>query len=61
LDHNGRRASAPTAGGAKDLAIVIRTLDDTSVMVDEIGVRRPTLDEVFLTLTNAYVQNGSSR
>ncbi len=61
LDYNGRRASAPSAGGASDLAAVIRTLDDASVAVDEIGLRRPTLDEVFLTLTNSYVQNGSPR
>ncbi len=51
LDRGGRRASAPTVGGASELATVIRCLDDASVPVEEIGVRRPTLDEVFLTLT----------
>jgi ABC-2 type transport system ATP-binding protein len=70
LDRGSRHASAPTAGGASDLATVIRCLDDAAVAVDEIGVRRPTLDEVFLTLTadhadapatTADVQNGSPR
>ena len=33
------------------LAAVIGRLEDAAVDVDEIGLRRPTLDEVFLTLT----------
>jgi ABC-2 type transport system ATP-binding protein len=69
LDRGGRRAIAPTAGGVNDLATVIRCLDETAVPVDEIGVRRPTLDEAFLTLTSdhaappatAHVQPGSPR
>jgi ABC-2 type transport system ATP-binding protein len=70
VDQGSRHASAPTAGGAADLATVIRYLDEAAITVDEIGVRRPTLDEVFLTLTGdhadtpvptADVQNGSPR
>jgi ABC-2 type transport system ATP-binding protein len=33
------------------LTRAIRELDSASVKVDDIGFRRPTLDEVFLTLT----------
>src|SRR5712692_7206460 len=51
LDRGGRHASAPASGGASELATAIRCLDDAAIGVDEIGVRRPTLDEVFLTLT----------
>jgi len=51
LDRVGRTASAPTIGGASELAAVIAGLKDASIAVEEIGVRRPTLDEVFLTLT----------
>jgi ABC-2 type transport system ATP-binding protein len=51
IDQGGRRASAPAAGGVSQLATVIRLLAEAAVAVDEIGVRRPTLDEVFLTLT----------
>jgi ABC-2 type transport system ATP-binding protein len=70
LDPAGRRASAPTAGGLDELGTVIRCLGDAAVPVDEIGVRRPTLDEVFLTLTGdhpaapvtvGHSQNGSPR
>jgi ABC-2 type transport system ATP-binding protein len=54
LDPGGRRASAPTAGGLDELGAVIRCLREAAVPVDEIGVRRPTLDEVFLTLTGDH-------
>ena len=30
---------------------VVRRLDDSGIVVDDIAVRRPTLDDVFLTLT----------
>jgi ABC-2 type transport system ATP-binding protein len=73
LDRGGRRVSAPASGGASELAAVIRGLDDAGIGVDEIGLRRPTLDEVFLALTGnhaaapaavggtAHVTNGRSR
>ena len=51
LDRGSRRATAPASGGAGELASVIRHLDDAAIGVDEIGLRRPTLDEVFLALT----------
>ncbi len=47
----GRQVSAPAPGGAAELASVIGYLQDAAIAVDEIGLRRPTLDEVFLTLT----------
>jgi ABC-2 type transport system ATP-binding protein len=51
LEPGGRRATALASGGAAELAEVIGCLRDASIAVDEIGLRRPTLDEVFLTLT----------
>jgi ABC-2 type transport system ATP-binding protein len=54
FDRGSRRASAPAAGGASELAAVISFLDDAAIGVEEIGVRRPTLDEVFLTLTEEH-------
>ena len=41
-----RRPAAP-----KLLPIVVRALDDAAVAVEDIALRRPTLDEVFLALT----------
>jgi ABC-2 type transport system ATP-binding protein len=54
LDPGGRRASVPAAGGAGQLAAVIRGLDESAIGVDEIGLRRPTLDEAFLALTGDH-------
>jgi ABC-2 type transport system ATP-binding protein len=46
-----RRITAPTQGGAAQLVVVIRALDNAGIVIDDIGLRRPTLDDVFLTLT----------
>jgi oleandomycin transport system ATP-binding protein len=42
--------SAPAADPAM-LAAVVRRLDDAGIMAAELGLRLPSLDEVFLTLT----------
>jgi ABC-2 type transport system ATP-binding protein len=59
LDRPGRRATVPSDGGPAELATVIRALSDAALTVDAIGLRRPTLDEVFLTVTGAH-QDGST-
>jgi ABC-2 type transport system ATP-binding protein len=51
VEPGGRHASAPAGAGAGALAMVIARLQDAAIHVDEIGLRRPTLDEVFLALT----------
>ncbi|MFJ9953600.1 ATP-binding cassette domain-containing protein [Kitasatospora sp. NPDC091207] len=44
--------SVPTAGGTVRVADVVRELDRAGVGVADISLRRPTLDEVFLRLTD---------
>ncbi|MGW4383145.1 ATP-binding cassette domain-containing protein [Kitasatospora sp. NPDC004531] len=51
VEKNTRRITVPVSGGAKVLAAVIRELDARSIEIDDIGLRRPTLDDVFLSLT----------
>jgi ABC-2 type transport system ATP-binding protein len=46
-----RKLTVPVFGGAKLLAEIIRDLDSRGVEIDDIGLRRPTLDDVFLSLT----------
>jgi len=46
-----RRCSLAAPGGSKLLPVVVRALDDAKVPVEDIALRRPTLDEVFLALT----------
>ena len=46
-----RRCSLAAPAGARLLPIVVRALDEAAVPVEDISLRRPTLDEVFLALT----------
>jgi ABC-2 type transport system ATP-binding protein len=46
-----RRVSAPVGSGADALVAAVRELDRAGIATDDIGLRRPTLDEVFLRLT----------
>ncbi|MEM9039386.1 MAG: ATP-binding cassette domain-containing protein [Actinomycetota bacterium] len=46
-----RTVLAPIIGGIERLGRLIADLDEESIDVSDIGLRRPTLDDVFLTLT----------
>ncbi|MFH8405175.1 ATP-binding cassette domain-containing protein [Streptomyces sp. NPDC018019] len=46
-----RRVGAPVTDGVPALTEVARALQDAGIGVADIGLRRPTLDEVFLRLT----------
>ncbi|WP_203335360.1 ATP-binding cassette domain-containing protein [Nocardioides limicola] len=47
----GREVVASVNAGAQSLMAVLRALDAAGVRLLDIGLRRPTLDDVFLTLT----------
>jgi len=51
LDDHMRRITVPAGGGARSLVQVVRDLDEARIAIDDIALRRPTLDDVFLTLT----------
>jgi ABC-2 type transport system ATP-binding protein len=51
VDPATRRCSVAATGGTGLLPAAVRALDDTGVTVEDITLRRPTLDEVFLNLT----------
>ena len=46
-----RRCSIAAPSGSKLLPSIVRALDDAGIAVEDLGLRRPTLDEVFLALT----------
>jgi ABC-2 type transport system ATP-binding protein len=46
-----RRCSIAAPGGSRLLPVVVRALDEAAVPVEDIALRRPTLNEVFLALT----------
>ena len=51
VEEHTRKITVPVEGGAKLLAEVIRDLDADGIEIDDIGLRRPTLDDVFISLT----------
>ena len=55
IDAGTSRVTVPVDGGRAVIAAAVRALDDLAIPVDDIGLRRPTLDEVFLTLTGAPI------
>ncbi|MFI2184907.1 ATP-binding cassette domain-containing protein [Streptomyces sioyaensis] len=57
VDPHIRKLTVPVTGGAKLLAEVIRELDLRGVEIDDIGLRRPTLDDVFLSLTGHHAED----
>jgi len=51
VDERTRTLVAPIAGGARTFTQALRTIDDAGIEVHDVGLRRPTLDDVFLSLT----------
>jgi ABC-2 type transport system ATP-binding protein len=55
VDRATRRLSVAVDAGPRSLMQAVRLLDDGGVAVDDIALRRPTLDEVFLALTGTPI------
>ena len=51
VDEQVRRLTAAVAGGVESLRKVLAELTEREVRVVDVGLRRPTLDDVFLSLT----------
>ena len=55
-DAGTNRVTVPVVGGPSALTAAVKALDGLDVEIDDLGLRRPTLDEVFLTLTGTPTQ-----
>jgi ABC-2 type transport system ATP-binding protein len=51
IEEDTRQISGAAADGARRLAEVVREFDAAGLALDDLAVHRPTLDDVFLTLT----------
>jgi ABC-2 type transport system ATP-binding protein len=51
VDDHRRSLLMPVSGGAAVLTDALRRLDAAHIALDDVGLRRPTLDDVFLSLT----------
>jgi ABC-2 type transport system ATP-binding protein len=52
-----RTVTAAVTGGASALRRVLGELEESGIDVLDIGLRRPTLDDVFLTLTGHVTED----
>jgi daunorubicin resistance ABC transporter ATP-binding subunit len=55
-DMDTQRVSAGVEGGADQLRDIVRMLDERGIEVDDVGLRRPSLDEVFLAVTGKHLE-----
>ncbi len=51
VDEERKVLSIATKGGVSELKLVLQRLEQAKIGVDSVELRRPTLDDVFLTLT----------
>jgi len=55
-----RHLSVAAGGGSEKLFGVFRELDEAAIAVDDFGMRRPTLDDVFLSLTGHVAEEDAA-
>ena len=53
VDRDQRLVSIPTPGGTTLLLAAARRFEEERIALDDLGIRRPSLDDVFLSLTGA--------
>jgi ABC-2 type transport system ATP-binding protein len=53
IDVPTRSVRVALGPGTERVFTALRPLDDTDIVIDEVSVRQPTLDEAFLALTGA--------
>lgn len=56
VDEGRRSFVMPVSGGPEVLSQALRLLDVREVRLDDVGLRRPTLDDVFLSLTGRHTE-----
>lgn len=61
IGDNDRELTAAVKGGVPQLRTVLQELETADIDVLDIGVRRPTLDDVFLSLTGRAAEDASAQ
>jgi ABC-2 type transport system ATP-binding protein len=59
-DEQTRRIGMPVSGGADDLTAALVQLKEANIGVVDVGLRRPNLDDVFLTLTGHATEDDAA-
>lgn len=60
VDPAEQRVSVPAADRMDTLTRAVRALDGSGARVADVGIRRPSLDEVFLALTGSAAPAGTA-
>jgi ABC-2 type transport system ATP-binding protein len=55
IDRERRHLAVPVTNGAQRLAAIVRDLDGVQIALSDLALRRPTLDDVFFSLTGRAV------
>jgi ABC-2 type transport system ATP-binding protein len=55
-----RKVLAPVAGGSRAIVDAVRRLDEANIEIADIALRRPTLDDVFLSLTGHVAEDAEA-
>jgi ABC-2 type transport system ATP-binding protein len=58
VDEVARTVEAAVVAGPRRMPDIVRDLDAAGVLLDDIAIRRPSLDDVFLTLTGRAAGDG---
>ena len=58
IDAARSRVSRPVTEGADELVAAVQALGNAGIALDDISLRRPTLDDVFMTLTGHAAETG---
>ena len=61
VDEESGRLRAPVDDGSVSLRAMLRALEEVDIPLDEVGLARPTLDDVFLTLTGHSAEDEGSQ
>jgi ABC-2 type transport system ATP-binding protein len=56
VDPAARTVAAPVPAGARLMPEIVRALDAAGILLDDLALRHPSLDDVFLTLTGHPTQ-----
>jgi ABC-2 type transport system ATP-binding protein len=54
VDDHTRRLTAASSGGAQQLVELVRVFGEQGIEIDDVALRRPTLDDVFLSITGHH-------
>ncbi len=61
VDHVSKKISVPAPEGSKSLMQAVRALDEARITPDDMTLRKPTLDDVFLSLTGHIAEETTKK